>query len=1292
MPEPVGLGDVPHPNSTSRIRVAFGPVMSQFGSWEWIGAEMARVLRDRFDTTTFRDEIPEADVVVFIKFRPDPETVHRLTRRAAVLYCPVDVYGSSGEIDGDEPFLSQVDQIVVHCHRLEKYIRSYAPTAYIDHHLRFVSALRDHPRTRGPFLWVGAHSNLPPLLSWTRQCRLPDELWILTNVPADTSVDEIRDEFEARSRVRVERWSPERQVEWTILCRAALDIKGTDFRARHKPPVKAFDFIASGVPFATNPDSSPAAHLAAEGFRVADPRDLDWWLSLEYFAETRRCARGLRERVNRDRVADSWAGLLHDAVERRRHSSRGRSTSSSAPAAGFQKTSVVSPSRECPQADPAIRPTRRTKVAFLSLLFNWPSTGGGTIHTYEAAKFLQRAGYDVRHIYARHGSWRVGQVPEPLETPSRVLEFDEDWNDEAIRRRFRDAVDEFAPDAVLLTDSWNTKPILAEAVAGYRSFIRLAALECLCPLNNVRLLIDPDGMGHACPRNQLADPSGCRRCVEAHPHLSGGLHHAERELAGFERPSYARRLLDAFAQAEGVLVVNPAVAELVRPHARAVHVVPSGFDPGRFDLDRLDGQLPPKPVGKVSLFFAGLTREFMKGFHILEAACERLWQSRRDFELVATAETPAEPAPFIRYVGWLSQEELPRHLRAADMLVFPTLAEEALGRSAVEAMACARPVVASRIGGLAFTVRDEETGLLVEPGDVADLAAKIERLMDDAALRRRLGEAGRRRFEAEYTWDVILDEHYRHILGPPVRVDMTSTTCSSSSLPASETGSVRIGCVLAVQDRPADVLERTLQTYAFQVPAAAHKILVDFGSQPERTSEYRFLAERYGWIFVEMGPVGRPWSLSAAYNSAVAHLPDDIDVVFKGDVDVLLGPGVLAAAAAKGRDRLCLFSCRTTQERTSMLSDYRSPEGVLALLRSTPPLVSMDGEGVHAYPRRWFQGIGGFDLAFKGWGYEDSDLRLRATQSIGIVRDDETVLIHQWHPRNPDREQARRNRDYYESTKGERQVVRNGGRLIPDDRTAEVGALDAGDSSRRPPETERVVIATRSMDDSLYTLSQEFLDFGRAEPTSLRPHARHRLMGTDACGYLRELLAIEARWVINLDEDAFVLDPQGLLEMIAQMQREGYAACGMPDGGVVPVRRHHPLACNTFFNVFDLGRVRPVWQHWEKMLAAESPQDADSRVAPFARRTPREFDRFEPYYPAFFSLLNAGERILYLDAETWDDGISTLLKAPDGNPLLLHCWYARLWRHDPATRDRYARALTFARTRSRSAQGRPPRP
>jgi glycosyltransferase involved in cell wall biosynthesis len=81
-------------------------------------------------------------------------------------------------------------------------------------------------------------------------------------------------------------------------------------------------------------------------------------------------------------------------------------------------------------------------------------------------------------------------------------------------------------------------------------------------------------------------------------------------------------------------------------------------------------------------------------------------------------------------------------------------------------MAAGKPVVASRIGGLPYTVTDGETGLLYEPGNSSELAAKLHLLMDHSQLRRRLGQAGRRRFEEEFTWPKVIDRHYRALLLP----------------------------------------------------------------------------------------------------------------------------------------------------------------------------------------------------------------------------------------------------------------------------------------------------------------------------------------------------------------------------------------------------------------------------------------------------------------------------------------------------------------------------------------------
>lgn len=408
----------------------------------------------------------------------------------------------------------------------------------------------------------------------------------------------------------------------------------------------------------------------------------------------------------------------------------------------------------------------RTRIAIVSLLFNWPSTGGGTVHTAETARFLTRAGYDVLHISMRFDPWGLGQVSEPIDWRLLELDFTErDWNLRSIQHQLRQAVDEFSPDAVIVTDSWSMKPRLAAALQGYRIFLRLAAQECLCPLNNVRLLsIHPHP--ESCPRHQLATPDVCHRCVADREARSGTLHRLERGLAGFDEPDYSEVLRQAFWQAEGVLVVNPLIAEMVKPHARAVHVIPSGFDPMRFPWDCYrDDHVNYRPITRI--LFAGLPEEPMKGFVVLLAACHRLWVERQDFRLVVTSEPTNETAEFCEFLGWQSQAELPQSMREADIVVCPTIAEEALGRTAVEAMGAWRPVVASRIGGLPFTVLDEATGLLCEPGDAQDLARQLARLLDDASLREQMGTLGRRRFEQQYAWPEII-RRYVPLLGEPV--------------------------------------------------------------------------------------------------------------------------------------------------------------------------------------------------------------------------------------------------------------------------------------------------------------------------------------------------------------------------------------------------------------------------------------------------------------------------------------------------------------------------------------------
>ena len=287
------------------------------------------------------------------------------------------------------------------------------------------------------------------------------------------------------------------------------------------------------------------------------------------------------------------------------------------------------PASDAAAALPARQPVR---VAVVSFLFNWPSTGGGNIHTVELAKFLARAGFEVKHIHASYAEWQIGQVDNDLPIDSEALEFDvASWNVPAIQARFREAVDAFAPDYVIVTDAWNMKPILAEAVRGYPYLLRFQAQECLCPLNNLRLLLGGPGEFAQCPRNQLATPETCRRCLAERGQRSGPLHQAERALAGVGTREYDQKLRRAIYEAEAVLALNPLTAALLEPYARCVRVVPWGMDPGRFPWPTEtpssgpSGHLPPQETVRLSnshflrVFTRGLSPpQFVEGDEVVD--------------------------------------------------------------------------------------------------------------------------------------------------------------------------------------------------------------------------------------------------------------------------------------------------------------------------------------------------------------------------------------------------------------------------------------------------------------------------------------------------------------------------------------------------------------------------------------------------------------------------------------------------------------------------------------------------
>jgi len=105
----------------------------------------------------------------------------------------------------------------------------------------------------------------------------------------------------------------------------------------------------------------------------------------------------------------------------------------------------------------------------------------------------------------------------------------------------------------------------------------------------------------------------------------------------------------------------------------------------------------------------------------------------------------------VRCHGRIPHQHVGTHLLEADIFCLPSFAEPSAA-ALIEASAFALPVVSTRVGGTPERVREGETGFLVEPGDAHALAAALLKLMQDPALARLMGTAGRQRVLAEFSW------------------------------------------------------------------------------------------------------------------------------------------------------------------------------------------------------------------------------------------------------------------------------------------------------------------------------------------------------------------------------------------------------------------------------------------------------------------------------------------------------------------------------------------------------------
>jgi N-acetyl-alpha-D-glucosaminyl L-malate synthase BshA len=258
------------------------------------------------------------------------------------------------------------------------------------------------------------------------------------------------------------------------------------------------------------------------------------------------------------------------------------------------------------------------------------------------------------------------------------------------------------------------------------------------------------------------------------PRVVTTLHGTDTTLVGID-PTFLPLTRFAVLGSDAVTVPSTWLAETTRrnlalPEAFTLDVVPNFVDTARF----APGAAAEPPVLVHVSNFRPLKRvtDVVRVFARVRAARPARLRLVGDGPERATVEALARELGVAADVDFLGErDDLPAALADAAVFLLPS-ETESFGLAALEALACGVPVVASRTGGVPEVVPDGEVGFLHAVGDCDAMAASTLRLLEDPALRARLGRAARARAEAEFRVEPAVLRYeaiYRRVLAQPRR-------------------------------------------------------------------------------------------------------------------------------------------------------------------------------------------------------------------------------------------------------------------------------------------------------------------------------------------------------------------------------------------------------------------------------------------------------------------------------------------------------------------------------------------
>ncbi|MFQ5472370.1 MAG: glycosyltransferase family 4 protein, partial [Dehalococcoidia bacterium] len=223
-----------------------------------------------------------------------------------------------------------------------------------------------------------------------------------------------------------------------------------------------------------------------------------------------------------------------------------------------------------------------------------------------------------------------------------------------------------------------------------------------------------------------------------------------------------------------ICVSRASLRMISRYFADRYQIIPNGIDYGLYAAEA-----PPMPElmdGRRNILFVG-RQEKRKGLPYLLEAYRQLKPEMPDTRLVIVGPDGGIRNACLRYidqhqlkdvhfVGYASDEELPRYYRSADVFCAPNTGHESFGIILLEAMAASRPIVASDISGFRDVLTHGKHGLLVPPKDASALATALKTLLSDPARRDEMAHAGSDHAR-QFAWEEVSAKvlsHYERTL------------------------------------------------------------------------------------------------------------------------------------------------------------------------------------------------------------------------------------------------------------------------------------------------------------------------------------------------------------------------------------------------------------------------------------------------------------------------------------------------------------------------------------------------